>query len=336
MSVLFVVIGATGNQGGSVATRFAKDPRYRVRGVTRNPEGAKARALEAQGVEIVQADLDDVKSLIQAFKGASLIFSVTNYWEPFFRPDCREDAQEKGIDIRKYTYDVELRQGKNIADAAATTVDTLLPNGFLVSTLSHAGKCSDGRMTDVYHFDSKADVFPYYVTDRYPQLAAKMSCIQTGYFTSSYKLAPDAYLGKQSDGSFQMSFVTDSSKPVPHLAVNEDMGEFVHAVAQMPPGKNYMAAGSICSWTEFMRLWSEITGKKGVYKQVSAREMEESGPDAAFGKEITVMFEYSSNPGYDGGMDLLGPDDLRAAGIECNMTSLEQWMRAEDWNSVIY
>lgn len=193
---LIVVVGATGNQGGSVARRFLQDPKFKVRGLTRNPSSPAAQELAALGAEMVTAELDDVNTLIPAFAGANIIFSVTQYWEPFFRPDCRAKAAELGISCRKYAYDVEYRHGKNIADAAATTVDTLDENGFLVSTLSNARKCTNGKMTEVYHFDSKADIFPDYVNEKYPALAAKMSCIHTGYFFTSYRILPRAYFSK--------------------------------------------------------------------------------------------------------------------------------------------
>lgn len=120
----------------------------------------------------------------------------TRIREPFFRPDCRDKAAKANISCRRYAYDVECQQGKNIADAAAQVVAGLDKNGFLVSTLSHAGKCSKGAFKELYHFDSKADVFPDYVYDKHPALAEKMSLIQTGYFTSSYHYAPDAYFKK--------------------------------------------------------------------------------------------------------------------------------------------
>ena len=195
-SKLVCIVGATGNQSGSVARRFLADPSYRVRGLTRNLSSPAAQALAAAGAGIVHADLDDVESVAAAFSGANLIFSVTNYWEPFFRSDCRQHAAEAGISCREYAYRVELQQGKNIADAAARTVETLDENGFIASTLSHARKCSGGRFTELYHFDAKAEGFPDYVKERYPQLAAKMSCVQTGFFTRSYKFAPEAYFTK--------------------------------------------------------------------------------------------------------------------------------------------
>lgn len=107
---LLVVIGITGNQGGSVATTFLSDPNYRIRGLTRNPSSTSAKKLAEQDIEIVQADLGDVGSLEKAFQGANLIFSVTNYWEPFFRPDCRAKAQDEGVDCREFAYRVEYRK----------------------------------------------------------------------------------------------------------------------------------------------------------------------------------------------------------------------------------
>ncbi|KAJ8066725.1 hypothetical protein OCU04_004116 [Sclerotinia nivalis] len=340
MTKLIVIIGVTGNQGHSVAQRFLQDSNYKVRGLTRNPSTAASQSLSAQGVEIVRADLDDVTSLISAFQGANLIFSVTNYWEPFFRPDCRQQAKERGISCRKYAYEVEYQQGKNVADAAAhpSVISGLDANGFIASTLSHAGKCSNGKFKDVYHHDAKADVFPYYVREKYGEeggLAGKMSCVMTGYFTSSYKLAMKSYLGKQPDGSFQMSFPTTPDKAVPHLSVNADLGSFIYAVSQLPPGKSYMACGSNCSWSEYIRLWSEITGKPATYKQCTEEDFVGREEDRAFGEELYAMFAYSSDPGYDGGdKSLWMREDIEKAGVECQMTSLEEWMKKEDWTAV--
>ncbi|KAI1349391.1 hypothetical protein F5Y01DRAFT_327463 [Xylaria sp. FL0043] len=335
MPKLICVVGVTGNQGGSVAQRFLKDPAFKVRGLTRDPTSEKAKQLAAEGVELMQADLNDVQSLKNAFKGANLIFSVTQYWEPFFRPDCRQEAQAQGISCREYAYNVEYQQGRNIADAAASTIDSLEPNGFLVSTLSHAGICSKGVIKEAYHFDSKADVFPLYVNEKYPALAAKMSCIQTGAFMTSYRLLPTVWYAKQPDGSYLISLTTRADRPVPHLDVNADMGNFVYAVAQRPPGGHYMAAGESCSWSEVARQWGEITGQKAGYKQIKEDEFIALVPDAEFGKEVSDMFTYCTEPGYDGGMDLVTAEGMRKAGIDCPMTSLKEFVKKEDWSSVI-
>ncbi|KAF6798176.1 NmrA-like family protein [Colletotrichum sojae] len=285
---LIAVVGATGKQGGSVARRFLAAG-YRVRALTRDISSPAAITLTSLGADGVRADLDDVASLKEAFHGASAIFSVTDYWEPFFRPDCRAGAKELAISCRK-----------NIADAAAATVNSLDENGFLVSTLSHAGKCSGGRFRELYHFDANADVFPGYVVERHPKLAAKMSCIHTGYFYTSYRIVPRSYFRKIANSTFTMSFTTSPDKPVPHFDPVGDMGTFTYAVSQMPPGKTYMAEGTTCTWPEFLKIWSRATGFEATYKQVSAKEMIKVTGDRDTGIEVACMYSYSSDPGYDG------------------------------------
>ena len=53
--------------GGAVVQRMLKDPEWKVRGVTRDPESDKAKVLKNQGVEVVSASYDNVDSLTQAF-----------------------------------------------------------------------------------------------------------------------------------------------------------------------------------------------------------------------------------------------------------------------------
>ncbi|KAF4502533.1 nitrogen metabolic regulation nmr [Fusarium agapanthi] len=69
-SKLIVILGATGNQGGSVAEVFLSEPGWKVRALTRNTSTAKAKALSSKGAEVVRADLDDPSSLKAAFEGA--------------------------------------------------------------------------------------------------------------------------------------------------------------------------------------------------------------------------------------------------------------------------
>jgi hypothetical protein len=68
MSKILTVVGATGAQGGSVVASALKSGTYKVRGVTRNVESTSAKALTAQGVEMVTADTNDLESLVKAFE----------------------------------------------------------------------------------------------------------------------------------------------------------------------------------------------------------------------------------------------------------------------------
>lgn len=77
---LVVVTGATGKQGGSTL-KYLLNKGFKLRGVTRKPEGDAAKALAAQGVEMVAGDLDDADSLERAVTGAWGVFGVQNTWE---------------------------------------------------------------------------------------------------------------------------------------------------------------------------------------------------------------------------------------------------------------
>lgn len=88
------------------------------------------------------------------------------------------------------------------------------------------------------------------------------------------------------------------------------MGAFTYAVSQMPPGKAYMAAGTTCTWPEFLDTWAKVNNVQASYKQVSPEEMIEATEDRETGIEVAAMYSYSSDPGYDGGMNLLTAIDL--------------------------
>lgn len=109
-----------------------------------------------------------------------------------------------------------------------------------------------------------------------------------------------------------MSFPCSRDALVPHLVVNTDLGPFIYAVSKLPPGKHYLAAGTICSWSEYMRIWSKITGNQTSYKEITLQELIENTPDKVFGREVGDMFLYSSNLGYDGGNKTsLKAEDIR-------------------------
>lgn len=82
---VIAVVGSTGAQGGGLVRAILADPSggYSARAVTRNPSSEKARALAAEGAEVVAADLDDPASLRAAFRGAHGAYCVTNFWEHF-------------------------------------------------------------------------------------------------------------------------------------------------------------------------------------------------------------------------------------------------------------
>lgn len=182
---LIVVVGATGNQGGSVADVFLSAPGWRVRAITRNPSSAKAQALAARGAEVVAADLDDPKTLEPAFQGANAIFLVSDFWGMYGDP-ANKDKPKPGQPLNVWVAEHEVQQLKGAIDAVAK-VSTL--ERFVYSSLSNATKWSNGKYTHVYHFDSKA-IAEDYARETYPELWKKTSIYQAGFFLSNFVLNP--------------------------------------------------------------------------------------------------------------------------------------------------
>ncbi|WP_327175693.1 NmrA/HSCARG family protein [Streptomyces sp. NBC_01335] len=99
-----VVTGATGLQGRAV-TKHLLDGGWQVRALTRNPEGAPAKALARAGARIVRAEMEEVSSLVDAAEGAYGLFSV--------QPTVGSPGTAPG-----FSAEDEVRWGMNVAEAA--------------------------------------------------------------------------------------------------------------------------------------------------------------------------------------------------------------------------
>ena len=76
-----LITGVTGHQGGAVLRHLQKRGGFKLRGLTRKPDSDKARALAAQGVEIVSGDFADEASMKKALAGVWGVFAMQNTWE---------------------------------------------------------------------------------------------------------------------------------------------------------------------------------------------------------------------------------------------------------------
>jgi uncharacterized protein YbjT (DUF2867 family) len=76
-----LITGATGKQGGATLRHLAKRGGFKLRALTRKPDGDAAKAVAALGAEVVAGDFDDAASLARAMKGVWGVFAVQNTWE---------------------------------------------------------------------------------------------------------------------------------------------------------------------------------------------------------------------------------------------------------------
>ncbi len=83
----------------------------RIQGTSSNSHPlSKAKRLLSKGCEVVQANVDDVRSLEEAIADSYGVFTVTNYWALF-----GEEMQKQNPDAADTAMLREIKQGKAIA-----------------------------------------------------------------------------------------------------------------------------------------------------------------------------------------------------------------------------
>ncbi|USW51618.1 Putative NmrA-like domain, NAD(P)-binding domain superfamily [Septoria linicola] len=277
-SKLIVVVGATGQQGGSVARVFSQEPGWRVRGITRNPKSKAAVALTQQHptIELVSGDLDEQASLGKAFAGADAIFSVTDFWQ-FVKPGQRtfKEAADQGIQPNLLAMEKEVQQGKNIINAAATAHSTKPLHRFIISNLSDSNKWSAGNITHNLHFDGKAQ-YTTYLHSTHPQLSSISSFVQIGYYLSNNLTSPLTTPYKQNNTFFFPSGCVPNGKPLPYVNPPTDTGHFVRALIlsdKSPPGTTILGGHRNLTVEEYAALWGKTLGVKAQVKYLTRDEI---------------------------------------------------------------
>ncbi len=270
---IIAVVGATGAQGGGLARAILNDKGgdFAVRAITRNPDSDKAKALAAQGAEVVKADLDDPASVEQAFKGAYGAFCVTNFWEHF--------SPQK-----------ETAQGKTMAEAAkAAGIQHAIWSTF-EDTRDYVPLTDDRMPTlqndyKVPHFDAKADANRYFTDFGVPTTLLYTSGYWENFIVFGW--GPQ----KADDGSLFIVFPMDDVK-LPMVAV-EDIGKCAYGIFKR--GKKYIGktvgvAGEHLTGTEVAQALTDALGKPIAYNAVPAdvyRSFDFPGAD-----DIGNMFQF--------------------------------------------
>ncbi|KAI0056759.1 NAD(P)-binding protein [Artomyces pyxidatus] len=333
MAKLIVVLGATGKQiqGGSIVAAFLKDPAYKVRVVVRDPTSASGKALALKGAEVVQGDLLDGETLKRAFQGANIVYGMTTgFWvnKHIIGPATPNHS------LFQLSADIERTQGTNIVNAVLPIVDTTLEL-FIFSSLSAARRLSGGKYTGVYHFDAKADVVDALQRD-HPELAAKTAILQLGMFASNWRAPTPIRPTRQPDGSYEIAAVGSGDAAIPMVDAERDPATFVRALATRRPGhmQTYLGFGEMVSFNSWAALWGKVNGVKAYYKELTIDEYDERLTAVpGLGRELGEMHAYGAEFGYDGGEKDVIP--MTALELERPVTTMEEYIRNEDWSSVL-
>jgi len=284
MSKIFTVFGATGNQGGSVVKNVLEHPElsktYQIRAITRDVSKPAAIALKEKGCQVVTADLNDKASVVAAIKGSSVVFGVTDFWI-------------------KMSEEIEIQQGKNIADGCKEAG----VERFVWSSLVNVTKETQGKISTVHHFDSKAKVEEYVRSIGVPG-----TFVMPGLFMS-YML--NTAMKKNDAGTYVLTtpFPPDQTK-IPLFDPGNDMGLFTAAallLGQETINKRILCSSGYVTPNEIISTFSAVTGSKAVINKITFEQFHAAFPPM-MADELTGNFQLVVDPGYYAGEPADGVD----------------------------
>ncbi|MDQ7053771.1 MAG: NmrA/HSCARG family protein [candidate division KSB1 bacterium] len=248
-----LVIGVTGKQGGAT-TRHLKASGWRVRGFTRNLKTKRARTLQAQGIELIQGDLEDRAALISAMTGVNGVYGVTP------------------MDPRTYSAERELRQGTLLAEAASEVG---------VPHLVFSSVAGSQDNTGVPHIDVKGKI-----EDRIGELGLRATILKPNIFMENlvdpgvapvfWHLAPKL-IGWQ--------------KPLPWVAT-EDIGAVAAQAFQNPErwaGRTLEIVGERRSLGEARSIYRSIHGRAPFRLPMPLWAFKR-----LVGKELAIMWQWQA------------------------------------------
>ena len=226
-----LVTGATGRQGGAVI-RHMLPKGWRLRALTRNPASHTAKDLARRGVEVVQGDLENPRSLEAVCRGIYGIYSVQDFWS---------------VGAKR-----EIQQGKNLADAAKKSG----VQHFVYSSVGGAE-----RSTGIPHWESKWEIEKHI-----RQLALPVTIFRPASFMETYHILEvevGILKGKLADPIRR-------DKPYQTIAT-DDIGAFVALAFERPKdflGLELEIAGSELTNIEAAEVFSRVLGKPVKFRKL--------------------------------------------------------------------
>src|SRR2546428_1517195 len=154
-----LVTGATGTVSTALLGELRGKPGVKLRALVRDAAGAKAQALQKDGIEVVAGDLEEPDTLSEAFEGVDILWLLTpaSALEPSMGSNAVTAARKSKVDhiVRnsaiKAGHDAPNRNGRLHAlveesvKASGIPWTILRPHYYMQNLLSSAGSvASDG------------------------------------------------------------------------------------------------------------------------------------------------------------------------------------------------
>ncbi len=283
--MLVLVTGATGKQGGAVAGKLLGDG-VQVRALTRRTNSEAAEALARQGAEVVAGTLDDIESLKRAADSVDAIFGMTT---PF----------EEGMDA-------EIRQGRNLVDAAEAAGTRLV--------FTSVGWAY--RNTGIPHFETKWQTEQYLTSKSLPH-----TILGPGYFMENL-VAPWSLPALRDNNVVAIPLSPGLRQACIAVSNIADCAAYALEHPDEMNGKRFDIAGDIVTGTELAQAVAEVTGRPVKYMEVPKSALDDH--------DLRTMFEW-----YEANQPDVDIPALKAAFPGVRFHTYREWIESQNWNQLL-
>ncbi|OBI42958.1 nucleoside-diphosphate sugar epimerase [Mycobacterium kyorinense] len=310
---LIAVVGATGSQGGGLARAILAEPDrgLTVRALTRNTQSGSAQELARAGAEVVEADLDDEKSMRRAFDGAHGAYVVTNYWVD--RTPEQEAERTRG--------EMELAQAEIAARAARDADVAHVIWSTLEDTRDFFG--DDERVPNaegqykVPHFDAKAEADELFVKYGVPT-----TFLRTAFYFNN--IADGLGLARDAGGQLTLTLPM-ADQLLSGIAV-DDIGKAALGIFKRDAaliGKTVSIAGDHLTGDQYAAALTEVLGEEVAYRPLDWDLYRALGFPGAV--EMGNMFQFYA----ENSQRFVGDRDLhRVRELNPQLQSFRDWLGA--------
>jgi uncharacterized protein YbjT (DUF2867 family) len=281
---IIAVTGATGQQGGAVARKLLAEG-WKVRALTRDLDKPAAQELASLGAELVPGDMENRAELDAAFQGVYGVFSVQNFWLP------------------NVGFEGEIRQGKNVADAAKDAG---------VQHLVYSSVGAAHRGMGQKHFDSK-----WIIEQHIHSLNVPFTILRPVAFFENFNWERAFIL----NGTFNAIGLRPEKER--QLMAVEDIAVFVALAFANPEEyirKTIELAGDALTESQLAETFTKVIGRP---VKLSLPTGEGSWGDQ---EEMTAMFNFFNGEAYDADIPALRK-------LHPGLLTLEQWLRKNGWEN---